>query len=523
MDEVPYDGAFKCLCSGDYAGPNCQLLGPKDLGCHGGEIVLGEQELKVRQYACDCSGLPDERKHKDENCNLESYIAAEAVKKKELEANVASIAGGMAAAIFVGVALYRWRQRVITNRPINWQVQLARMVKTGEIAPEQARTDRKPREIRRKDLALVKVIGSGAFGEVWKGVLDESFSRNTPEFSVAAKTVLDAKESPEATSELLSEASVMAQVAGHRHLVSIIGVITRGDPLVLVLQFCEHGSLQSFLRTRAAEGSSVNFCDKLTMAKEIALGMEHLSSLHFIHRDLAARNVLVSDGKKVIAAKGDNRTSALVCKIADFGLSRSGGKDIAATEDYYKSTRGVFPVRWTAPEAMETLRFTVASDVWSFGVVVIELVQDGENPYHGTSNPDVMKLTMSGGRHPKPAGCPDRLYGHLMQCWDVQPEKRPTFKVLAEVFRALAGAAVQAPDFHQQGGKKPMVSAGNEYSTFGFEDDTNTLDAANAAANSYFEPSVQLVRVESNSDIVAETCYVDALGVTVNIKRNSLC
>ena len=100
------------------------------------------------------------------------------------------------------------------------------------------------------------------------------------------------------------------------------------------------------------------------MAREVAQGMEHLSKYHFIHRDLACRNVLYSEG---------------MCKVADFGLSRGGGGDddaaggnaAAAHEDYYKSTAGVFPVRWTAPEAMETMRFTPAGIgcvvVWNSG------------------------------------------------------------------------------------------------------------------------------------------------------------
>lgn len=327
---------------------------------------------------------------------------------------------------------------------------------------------------------------------------------------MAAKTVKDAANSPEGTKDLLAEASVMAQVSGDPHLVSIIGVITRGDPLVLVLQFCQHGSLLAVLKKKAAEGMPIQLRDKMHMAEEVALGMKHLSNLSFIHRDLAARNVLVADGRKV-GADGSSKTLDLVCKVADFGLSRGGGDDSAAagTEDYYKSSSGVFPVRWTAPESMETLRFTVASDVWSFGVVVVELVQDGVSPYHGTSNPDVMKLTMSGGRHPKPTGCPDDLYGLLMECWDADPTKRPSFTKLSkqlELFasrrRSSAIAALGALKRQSGTGTNPasFKSAENSYPDFGFGDDNDGGNDVHDeydfptghAGNEYLEPSTAL-------------------------------
>ena len=454
-----------------------------DLYKHQGSCTL--------DFTATAPGYTSQKIERVEVTAVISELAVEQQKAKVTATTTTASTSSTVAFILLLIAAYKYRQYTIRMRPVNFEQRFAAMLASGEISPEQLRSERKPREIRRHDLVFVKAVGHGQFGEVWQCVLDESYTRDTPECTVAAKTVLDSKESSEATQELLSEASVMAQVSGHHNLVSIIGVITRGDPLVLVIQFCEHGSALDLLKQRAAGGAPLPWIVKMEMALEVSLGMEHLSDLKFIHRDLAARNVLVADGVAgVFSTQHAPGEAALVCKIADFGLSRGGdngdnGGSSGSSEAYYKSSKGVFPVRWTAPEAMETMRFTIACDVWSFGVVLVEIMQDGNTPYHGSSNPDVMKLTMSGGRHPKPTGsvgCSDGLYKFMLQCWHQDPALRPTFaKVVRhfkEVVRTRAGPAV-APRANvlnaskPAGGAKPKATFNNEYNTFGFDDDAD--------------------------------------------------
>jgi serine/threonine protein kinase len=273
-------------------------------------------------------------------------------------------------------------------------------------------------------------------------VLDESKSGGPPEYQVAAKTVLKPHENQAATDDLLTEAMVMAQVVGHPNLVSIIGIVTSGNPYMLILSLCDHGSLLSELRKRAASGSAFVDSHKLELGGQTARGMEHLSKCHFIHRDLAARNVLLTSGVS---------ECGLVCKVADFGLSR-GGEAEASDDDgttYYRSKQGVFPIRWTAPESMETLVFNQASDVWSFGIVLLEIAQDGDKPYHTIrSNPDVMHFVRAGKTHPKPPCCSNVLFSIMLACWSSDPGARPSFARLA--------AMLEATDAELYEGRQPI-------------------------------------------------------------------
>jgi serine/threonine protein kinase len=176
--------------------------------------------------------------------------------------------------------------------------------------------------------------------------------------------------------------------------------------------------------------------------------MEHLSNRRFIHRDLAARNVLLTSGKSI---------SSLVCKVADFGLSRAGrhsGNELAERSDnthneafYYKSREGVaFPVRWTAPEAMEQLKFTHASDVWSFGIVMIEIIQDGTKPFPGIKgNRGVVRNTLAGNIHPLPVECETDplmmdMFTLACRCFAHEEVTRPSFSDLAQRIEAVVPA-----------------------------------------------------------------------------------
>ena len=143
--------------------------------------------------------------------------------------------------------------------------------------------------------------------------------------------------------------------------------------------------------------------------------MAYLEEHSYIHRDLAARNVLVGEG--------------MVCKVADYTMT------MAIHEDIYSPTEAGFPIKWTAPEAVLYNRFSIKSDVWSFGVVMSEVFTKGAMPYPGMNNRQVLEQVERGYRMPKPQICPDALYEIMLSCWRHKPEDRLTFDYLKYALR----------------------------------------------------------------------------------------
>lgn len=140
--------------------------------------------------------------------------------------------------------------------------------------------------------------------------------------------------------------------------------------------------------------------------------------------------------------------------MADFGLSRATvararaqeGDDIDATNDdraaeYYRSHSGTLPVRWTSPEAIETMKFTQASDVWSFGVTLLEIFTDGATPYPDFDNHVVVTLVLGGYRAPLPERCPPAVHGLMLWCWHQNQTERPDFPAIVKHISRLIASS----------------------------------------------------------------------------------
>ncbi|XP_030421280.1 ephrin type-A receptor 5 isoform X11 [Gopherus flavomarginatus] len=268
------------------------------------------------------------------------------------------------------------------------------------------------KEIEASCITIERVIGAGEFGEVCSGRLKLPGKR---EFPVAIKT-LKVGYTEKQRRDFLGEASIMGQF-DHPNIIHLEGVVTKSKPVMIVTEYMENGSLDTFLKKNDGQFTVIQL---VGMLRGIASGMKYLSDMGYVHRDLAARNILIN--------------SNLVCKVSDFGLSRVLEDDPEAA---YTTRGGKIPIRWTAPEAIAFRKFTSASDVWSYGIVMWEVVSYGERPYWEMTNQDVIKAVEEGYRLPSPMDCPAALYQLMLDCWQKDRNSRPKFDEIVSMLDKL--------------------------------------------------------------------------------------
>ncbi|XP_062871635.1 ephrin type-B receptor 2 [Trichomycterus rosablanca] len=260
------------------------------------------------------------------------------------------------------------------------------------------------KEIDMSCVKIEQVIGAGEFGEVCSGNLRLPGKR---EILVAIKA-LKSGYTEKQRRDFLSEASIMGQF-DHPNIIHLEGVVTKSSPVMIITEFMENGSLDSFLRQNDGQFTVIQL---VGMLRGIAAGMKYLCDMNYVHRDLAARNILVN--------------SNLVCKVSDFGLSRFL-EDDTSDPTYTSTLGGKIPIRWTAPEAIQYRKFTSSSDVWSYGIVMWEVMSYGERPYWDMSNQDVINAIEQDYRLPPPMDCPNALHQLMLDCWQKDRNNRPKF------------------------------------------------------------------------------------------------
>lgn len=329
-------------------------------------------------------------------------------------------------------------------------------------------------EVPRESVEILEELGLGNFGMVYRGVYDKT----TP---VAIKTISKTASQRE-KNEFLNEASVMKNFSTF-HIIKLIGVVSIENPPFVIMELMENGDLKTYLRRIRDTHLVPDACRIMRMAAEIADGMAYLESKKYVHRDLAARNCMVSKN--------------LVCKIGDFGMAR----DVYET-DYYKIGRkGLLPIRWMAPENLSDGVFTSDSDVWSFGVVLYEILTLAEIPYQGFSNEEVLSHVLHKGTLNIPRNCPENIQKIMEKCFKWRPNDRPTFMEIVSELEPFLGQDFYEKSFYHSmegvesrnsGMKKPYHHAapirfhwGNETARWvkEFEDNVTLLDQTKAGTS----------------------------------------
>nr|XP_006817551.1 PREDICTED: muscle, skeletal receptor tyrosine-protein kinase-like [Saccoglossus kowalevskii] len=275
-------------------------------------------------------------------------------------------------------------------------------------------------EFSRDNLAFEGIIGKGNHTQVmkakaWKIGVSSDVS------TVAVKMLHDEARNAD-RDVLLAELETTRRIPSHPNIISLLGYCVDYDPYYIIYEYATLGHLQHYLRSIREEiyyGDNVAKDIKkstigellLQFAEEIAEGMTYLAQSEIIHGDLSSLSIHVTENDGVKK-----------CKISDIG-KKSGQR---GNLDSYGKKR--LPIRWMSPESMREGEYTTKSDVWSFGVVVWEIVTLGATPYFTMSSSEVEREVKNGGRLNKPEHCSDSLYSILRECWIDEPKLRPTMK-----------------------------------------------------------------------------------------------
>uniref|UniRef100_T1DCI5 receptor protein-tyrosine kinase n=1 Tax=Cupiennius salei TaxID=6928 RepID=T1DCI5_CUPSA len=300
-----------------------------------------------------------------------------------------------------------------------------------------------------------KHLGRGAFGQVMQaealGIIEEN------KYTTVAVKMLKDGHTDQDVIDLISEMEMMKTIGKHAHIINLLGCCTQNGPLYVIVEYACNGNLRDFLRKhRPVSGYEISTTSReiiteknlISFAYQVAKGMEYLASKKCIHRDLAARNVLVMEDK--------------ILKIADFGLAR----DVHLNDYYRKKKRGMLPVKWMALESLIDRLYTTKSDVWSFGVLMWEIMTLGGLPYATVPPERLFTLLQSGHRLEKPQNCPVDVYLLMLECWSATPEDRPTFSNLVRDLGALLANASEV-----------------EYLSLGFDYDESTEESAEESSD----------------------------------------
>ncbi len=369
-----------------------------------------------------------------------------------LIATVVGAIGGVIVVSLSAVVVVRARKSSSHERNLHLEMrnvvleylltELQRRYGAGRHDARLARVDFASCDIPKSQITRIRKIGAGESGEVWLGRLEgrllrrphEQQQQQQPAFQMRQQQFVAVKFNERNTEaamqvRMLLEAHLL-HVLPHEHIIQLVAVVTSEIPVLVCTEYMAGGDLKTFLRacrpTLPSPRLVFTAADLSRMGCQTAAALSFLEQQKVIHRDVAARNVFVNEDASTV-------------KLGDFGAARDV---VNSTQACYIATNAAvgpgspgssshrLPIAWMAPEAILESRYSHASDVWSFGVFLWEVSSFARTPF-GALGPREIVDEIAGGRHlQQPAQCSDAMFSLMLECWQIDPSRRPSFSQL---------------------------------------------------------------------------------------------
>lgn len=281
----------------------------------------------------------------------------------------------------------------------------------GKYGNRDMKAELKDLEVEMDRITLGDLLEEGTFARIYNGVLTGPGEGQHQQQSVLVKTV-SGMASADQVNLLLIESSMLKDLT-HRNLLPVMAVCLEDEKQPLVMfPFMNRGNLKLFIKkSRSPEGGSKSLttADLVHVGIQIAKGLQYLARRRIVHKDIAARNCVIDDDLNV--------------KVTDCALSR----DLFPQDYCCLGDNENRPVKWMAVESLEQGRYTVASDVWAYGVTLWELMTLGQQPYGNIDAFEMLNFLKQGHRISQPVNCPDELFTVIACCWALSEDERPGF------------------------------------------------------------------------------------------------
>lgn len=262
-------------------------------------------------------------------------------------------------------------------------------------------------------------FASGRHSRIYRGIYKQR--------DVAIKMISQPEEDANLASlldkQFTSEVALLLRL-WHPNIITFVAACKKPPVFCIITEYMPGGSLRKYLQHQEPHSVPLNIVLKLAL--EIARGMKYLHSQRILHRDLKSENVLLGDDMSV--------------KVADFGISCS--------ESQCGNTKGFTGTyRWMAPEMILEKHHTKKVDVYSFGIVMWELLT-ALIPFEGmTPEQAAFAVSQKNARPPLPPECPPAIRRLISRCWSSNPNKRPHFDEIVQILERYSESLEQDPEF----------------------------------------------------------------------------